>query len=44
MEAVVADLAFLAAAIVAALQKAWAICLAAAGLFLVYIDNAIKGF
>jgi hypothetical protein len=44
METVIADLAFLAATVVAAVQKAWAIALAAGGLFLLYIDNAIKGF
>jgi hypothetical protein len=44
METVIADLAFLAGAVVAAVQKAWALALAAFGLFLLYIDNAIKGF
>jgi hypothetical protein len=44
METVIADLAFLAAAVVAAVHKAWAIALAAGGLFLIYIEEAIKGF
>ena len=44
MEAVLADLAFLAATVVTTVQKAWAIALAAGGLFLLYIDQAIKGF
>jgi hypothetical protein len=43
MEAVIADLMFLAAAVVAAVQKAWPIALAAGGLFLLYIHEAIKG-
>jgi len=44
MEAVLADLALLAAAIVAFVKKEIALGLAAAGLFLVYIHQAIKGF
>ena len=44
MEVVVADLAFFAATVIAAVQKAYALALAAGGLFLLYIDNAIKGF
>jgi hypothetical protein len=44
MEVVLADLAFLAATAIAAAQRAYAIALAAGGLFLLYIDNAIKGF
>lgn len=44
MEAVLADLAFLASSIVATVQKKYATALAAGGLFLVYIHEAIKGF
>lgn len=44
MEVVIADLAFLAGAVVAAVHRAWSIALVAGGLFLLYIDSAIKGF
>jgi len=44
MEAVLADLALLAASVVAFVKKEVALGLAAAGLFLIYIDKAIKGF
>lgn len=44
MEMVLADLSFGVATVIAAVHKAWAIAAAAFGLFLVYIDSAIKGF
>ena len=43
MEVVLADLAFLVASIYAGIKRAWALCLAAGGLFLVYLAEALAG-